>query len=208
LYTKASIWNISLGALLLQRRIVDPNTDASNEAKVLNTFWEAAFWSALADMDLDATSSEKALELLESQPNDLWAYAYKYPSTCAFLRRIQSGALKDSKSTHIQRRVGQHIFNGVSHKAIFTNQESAIIEYIPTDIKISSLNASAGLAIGYKLAHLASPLITGKGSQKLKESIWLQYNIAKADAQKHDKEENFDFNDPEVESEFVQARLE
>lgn len=202
MYTKASIFNLALGALLLQRQIENPETDRSNECKVLLNHYDTAFRSALQDMDLDSTSSQITAELVEEGPNDLWLYSYKYPSDCVFLRRIQSLADIDNRTTHIPKRVT--VKDG--QKVVYTNQSEAIFEYISKDVPLSSLSASAGLAIAYRLAILAAPLVTGKGAKTLMEQIKDKYVVAKAEAQEIDRLENFNFVDPSVESEFVEAR--
>lgn len=203
MYTKAKIYNLTLGLLLLQRRVVDPDTDLSNECKVLNTHWETAFHSTLEDLDLDSLSSEKTLELLASDPNEYWLYAYKYPSDCAFFRRIKSGVLVDNRKTHIPKRVAIH----EGKKAIFTNEQEAGIEYIPDNVSLSCLSAADALCLAHNLAILAAPLVTGKGAAKLITKLEQGYIIAKARAQAKDAKENFTFRDDETESEFVEERL-
>jgi hypothetical protein len=204
MYTKAKIYNLALGALLLSRQIIDTETDKSNERVVLGTHWDTALRSTLEDMDLDATSSQVTLELIELDPNDLWGYSYKYPSDCTYLRRLQSCVVEDNRSTHIPRRIA--IKGGV--KCIFTNKEDAIAEYISDNVPLSALSANAGLAVAYKLALLSAPLIVGKGAKTLMADIQAKYLVVKAEAQEQDQRENFNFEDPEVTSEFVQARIE
>ncbi len=206
MYTKESIYNLALGALLLQRQITDATTDRSNECKVLNAHYDTAFRATLEDLDLDSTSSQVTLALLDTDNDDYpnWRYIYEYPATCAFFRRIKSSALMDNRTTHIAKRVA--MFDG--DKAIFTNEEDAIAEIIPHDIELDSLSATAGLAIAYRLAILSCPLIVGKGASKLREELEKRYVITKAEAQEQDRRENFNFTDEAVESEFVEARTE
>ncbi len=204
MYSKAKIFNLALGALLLSRRIIDTETETGNEVKVLNTHYDVAFRATLEDLDLDSTSTQAVLELIEENPNDLWGFSYKYPTNCAFFRRIQSPVVTDNRSTHIPKRVA--IKDG--KKCIFTNQVDAVIEYISYDVPLGTLSATAGLAVAYRLAMMASPLVTGKGSKTLMDSIQKMYVMTKAEAQEQDKKENFVFNDPETDSEFVQARIE
>jgi hypothetical protein len=203
-YSKAKIFNLALGALLLQRRIVNAETDTSNEGKVLDSNYDVAFMSVLEDLDLDSTSSTITLELSEEDPNDTWSFAYKYPTKCAFLRRLVSGALIDTRATHVDKRIGIHD----GKKVIFTNLADAEAEIIMNDVPLSTLSASAGLAVALKLAILSAPLITGKGAEKLIESLERRYVVAKAEAQDHDRRENAVFLSDEEESEFVAARTE
>ena len=135
-YTKPQLYNLALSALLLQRQISDPVTDKSNEAKVLNSVWDAAFYGALQDLDLERLSEDFTLELKENNPDDLWLFAYKYPSRCAHLRRIKSCVRTDNRYTHIAKRVGQYDGETV----IFTNQEGAILNMIPRDVPLTALS--------------------------------------------------------------------
>jgi len=207
MFTKAQIYNLALGALLLQRRITDTETDTSNECRVLNTHWDAAFALSLQDMDLDSTSTQVTLELLEDMSESVdatkqWNYGYQYPTDCMFLRRIQSGAVTDNRYTHIAKRV--QIYMG--ERMIMTNQVEAVAEYISNEISVEHLSAPAGMAVAYKLASMAAPLATGKGAAKLISSIEQKYILSKAEAQSLDQRENVVFHDPATESEFVAER--
>lgn len=202
MYTKAKIFNLALGALLLTKRISDVDSDTSIENVTLNTHYDTAFRATISDLDLDGTSSQKLLELIEEDPTNLWKFAYKYPTNCAFLRRLQNTALKDVRSNQIKRRVAIH--NG--QKVIFTNQEDVIIEYIPNDLNLNLLSANAGLAIAYRLAILAAPLVAGKAALPLRKDISASYIIVKAEAQEHDRLENANFDSDDELSEFVEAR--
>jgi len=201
-YSKAKIFNLALSALLLQRQVIDADTDPSNEAKVLLSHWDAALALTLEDLDLDSTASQAILELQVLNPNDQWSFAYKYPADCAFLRRIQSSAVIDNRTTHVPKMIRMH----QGKKCIFTNQQDAIAEYISINVPLNTLSASAGLAIALRLASLAAPLITGKGAQKLIETIEAKYIKAKAEAQEKDALESHSFVDEAIESEFVEAR--
>lgn len=205
MYTKEDIFNLALGALLLNREISDADNDRSNEARVLRTHWTTAFYKTLEDLDLDSLSSQTVLELLEEDPEDFseWKFVYAYPANCAFFRRIKTDAIVDNRATHEPKLV--RLFEG--QKAIFCNKEEAVAEYIPSDLDLSVLSASAGLAVAYNLARLSAPLIVGKGAARVAKSLDEKYMIAKADAQEVDQLENTNFIDERTESEFVDARL-
>lgn len=213
MHTKVKIFNLALGALLLTKRISDTETDASQENQTLKVHWETAFQSAIQDMDLDATSTRVALELVKECPVPDWKFAYKYPNNCAMLRRLlhfHNGEAyvhhtnhKDIRSTQIKRQVA----NYNNQKVIFTNQCDAWLEYVPNNFSLELLSAPAGLAIAYKLAQLAAPLISGKGAAALRKEIQASYILIKAEAQQHDRLENATFDEDYVISEFVEARL-
>ncbi len=206
--TKAQIFNLALGALLLQRTIVNTETDQSNECSVLNTHWDVALDKTLADLDLDATSTQAVLALNHDFTEDedpeitLWDYAYTYPDDCVKFRRIQSEVTTDNRYTHIKKRT--QIFDDV--KVIFSNEIDAIAEYITNEVPLSTLSADTGMAIAYRLAHLSAPLIVGKGATELRKEIWGKYLVAKAEAQENDIVENFSFEEDDISSEFVAVR--
>lgn len=208
-YTKAQIFNLALGALLLERQITNTETDRSNECAVLNTHYATALGQTLEDMDLDSTSTQAVLAVAHDFTEDedpditLWDYAYTYPSDCVHFRRIQSEVVTDNRYTHIKKRT--QIYGGV--KVILSNEIDAIAEYITNEVPLSSLNSHAGIAIAYRLALLSAPLIVGKGAKALRDDIDKKYIVAKAEAQEQDKNENMAFEEEEITSEFVAERL-
>ena len=201
-YTKEKIFNLALNALLLSRQITNADTDKGNEVTILRNNYEIAFNATLEDMDLDSTSSQVTLELHAEKPNHLWDYAYKYPSDCAFLRRIQSCVEIDDRYTHIPKRVAMI----ASQKVILTNETAAVAEYISNLVSIASLSATAGMCVALRLAILSAPLITGKGAKTLIESLETRYKSTRAEAQEQDARENFNFTDERQMSEFVKER--
>jgi hypothetical protein len=91
---------------------------------------------------------------------------------------------------------------------IYTNEVDAVGEYIRSDLNLSSLNASAGLALAYRLAFLSSSLIVGKGALNIRKDVQATYAFYKVEAQEQDRLEGETFDDLAVDSEFVQARTE
>ena len=205
MYSKAQIYNLALGALLLSRQIINTDTDPSNEAKMLNLHWDIALNSSLQDMDLDSTSTRATLQLIAQDPIPGWHYSYLYPANCSFFRRIPGHHVHGQPDCRYTAE-RKHITIINSQKVILTNKREAIAEYIPSDFPISTLIAPAVMTIAYKLAWLASPLVTGKGALQLKKELEQKYMAFKAEAQQQDSRENFNFVDPAIESEFVAER--
>lgn len=211
MHSKASIFNLALGALLLQRQISDPANDTSNEAKVLLTHWDVALSSTLEDLDLDSTTIRESLELIATDPvapYDQWRYVYKFPTRSAFFRKIMSTVEVDNRKTHIPKLIRLYSHQGQLRKVIITNQITAIGEFTPNDFPLSSLTANAAMAIAYRLAWLSAPLISGKGSRTLRKSLFDNYVLLKAEAQEQDRLEGLFFVDDSVHSEFAAARME
>lgn len=203
MYSKETIYELALSALLLDREVSEVATDESNEIRVLNTHYQIALNSTLSDLDLDSTSTTKILEKKAQLEEGEFKCVYRYPTDCVFLRRIVSGCATDNRYSHIAKRTG--MYNG--QKCIFTNHENAELEYISNDILLSELSPMLGLAVAYKLAYLSAPLITGKGAKRLRNDIKEDYLLAKHDAQENDSNENFRYESDETRSEFVAERI-
>lgn len=203
-YTKAKLYNLALSLLLLAKEVEEIETDTSNEVRVLNIHWDTAFESTLQDLDLDSLSVHIPLELLAEDEYGPFKYIYKYPNNCIFLRRLKSGFETDNKTTHLAKKTG--IYNG--QKVIYTNEYQAVGECIPKNVPLVSLSPMAALAVAYKLALLSAPLIVGKGAKALKDDLKADYVICKTEAQETDVAENMNYENDDIRSEFVQARLE
>jgi hypothetical protein len=203
MWDKTKIYNLAFNHLLLSKVIVNADTDLSNETKILNQLWDIALHSTLEDLDLDATSSTIKLELVKELPTIHWNYAYKYPLNCVKLRRIISPCVKDTPSSHIDKRI--QVFEG--QKVILTNEFEASIEFISTDIPLNALNSHAGVCLSLWLARLASPLIVGKNAETLKNTLDNRYTIAKMNAGEIDIQENLVFDSELTTSDFLRARM-
>ena len=197
------MFNLALAALSLQKRISNADTDTSTEALTLNVYWDIAFETALKEMDLDSTSTSKALELIETNPNTYWRFAYSYPSDCIFLRRIKSTQLTDDAESKIDLRV--EVYEGV--KAIMTDQNAAEIEYISKDIPLSILTPEAAYFIALRLAKLAIPLVAGTNKKDVQASLDEAYTMALLNAQRVDSMESSIYQPEYAKSGLVKARL-
>ena len=203
-YTRVKVYNLALSILLLSREVVDHLTDVTEEVRVLNTHWDIALESTLQDLDLDSTSEPVTLELIETLPTDhIWAYSYKYPTNCAFLRRLESCALTDTEITHIAKRTS--IRNGV--KVIFTDEVQAVAEIIPKDVPIETLSSMVIMCLANRLANLSAPLLVGKGAKTLRKEIKEEYIVTKLEAQETDVRENFNYESDAQNSAWVRERM-
>lgn len=214
MFTKALIFNLSLQTLLLNRQIVNADTDKSNEANALRTNWDVALRSALADLNLTSTCTRANLELVATDPIANWTHAFKYPSNCALFRRVISGSEVDTRSSHIPKLVT--IFD--SKKVILVNLQQlqfansastldAVGEYVQSNFPIQTLQADAGMAVAHRLALMCASLVTGKGARGLMDKIEKNYSVHKALAQSVDAQESFSFQSEETMSEFVETRM-
>lgn len=203
-YDKTRIFNLTLVALLLSKRVTNADTDKSTEADNLRTMWDTAVESFLEECDLNETSTTVKLVLVAENPNDKWLYAYAYPSDCAFFRRIDSGRVRDTRNTQIFKVTG--VYNG--KKVIFTNKQDAYAEIITTDFLVG-LSANSAQALAHKLGWYAAPLIVSSTDPTgLSKTLETRYNLFKSLAEQKDARENDNPQLLEEESDIAQARLE
>lgn len=94
-----------------------------------------------------------------------------------------------------------------SQKAILTNEDAAIAEYISSDVTIPSLSPLAIQAIALRLAMMSKSLITGKGANDLVTTLEKSYSLVSTQAQEQDRLENENFESPAHVSEYVAERL-
>lgn len=203
MYNKTDIFNLALSALYLQKRIADSETDVSNETKVMQLHWKAAYYGALTDLDLDHAAKIAALALVQEDPDDFWDYAYSYPTDCVFIRRIISRNITDDTENFIDRKVGT--YNG--EKVIFTNESQAKLEYISSDVLPQDLSVEAAMYVAYKLASLSLPLIVGKDSEQTYKLLEVKKAQAYADAKAKDAKETNIYQAEWYRSEFAKTRL-
>lgn len=203
MYDKTKLFNLALSALFLQKRITNADTDTSVEGLTLQVNWDTAYYSALSDLDLDSTSTIKVLSQLVINPNEHWAYAYLYPTDCAYFRRILSSNVKDDAYTTIDRKIGIHS----GQKVIFTNQQAAYGEYVIKDVPMASLTPEAAIYVSLKLASLCAPLIVGKNSDNVVRTIERRMSQALFDAQQKDNAETSIYTHDYQKSEFARERL-
>lgn len=199
---KPLLYNIALSALRLNHQTSDPDNDKTLAVKQLRLIYPLALSKSLADMDLNGTATKLKLELL-AKTHPHWEYVYKYPVNCAKFRKIVSPFAVDNKMTLIPSAT--EVVEDVS--SILSNEPEAYAEIIPSNVNLSSLNPNAAMAVGFQMALMCPALVVGKGSTALRQSVFNEYKIYKAEAQEDDSNENVDTTPDEFKSEFIMARL-
>lgn len=200
---KALIFNITLDALGLGYQTTDPDNDSNPNVKKIMLKYRLGLKKALADMDLQQTSTKVKLEKL-AKNHVHWDFVYKYPNKCVRFRKIVSPFPVDNKETLVPSATE----NIDKIKVVLTNQDEAYAEIIPEDINLDMLSPSAAMAVGNSIASLCGNLIVGsKGKDKVRKEILDAYRFYKAEAQAYDSDENVDYTPDEYKSSFVMARL-
>ena len=199
---KPLLYNIALSALRLNHQTSDPDNDKTLAVKQLRLTYPLALSKALADMDLNKTATKLKLELL-AKTHPHWKYVYKYPVNCAKFRKIVSPFPVDNRETIIPSAT--EVVDNID--VILSNEPEAYAEIIASNVTLSALSPNAAMAVGFQMALMCPGLVVGKGSTALRQGIFNEYKIYKAEAQEDDSNENVDTTPDEFKSEFIMARL-
>jgi hypothetical protein len=134
-------------------------SERGDAAEACNLFYLPALDEMLRNFDWPFAKKVAALGLVSTYgdanhtSND-WTYAYRYPSDCLKLRRIQSGVRTDYRAA----RVSYEVMADEAGTLIMTDRENAIIEYTTTDARNPGRWSSDFLmAFSYRIAGYIAP---------------------------------------------------
>jgi len=172
--SKTEICNMSISHIGTGKEILNIDTETSEEAKVCRRFYDISRKDALRGYDWPFARVRLALALVEEDPNTEWKYAYRYPSGCVAVRRIESGLRNDTR----QSRVSYELSNDDSGALIFTDCENAVMVYTEDLDSPDRYPADFVLAYSYKLASLIAPRLSKGDPFKIVGSMMELYGLA------------------------------
>jgi len=200
--SKGEICNLAIGHLAISRQISNIDTEKSEEARACRQFYPTVVAATLRDAPWKFTTLFYDLELVEENPTEKWAFAYRYPSSCARFRRIES----DVRNETLKDRVPFKIVRDSSGagKLIYTDRENAVAEISSEITNPELFDPDFVLAVSFRLAALIAPRVTGGDPNKLGERAmkYYIYEISKAEATDGNEQQDEDAPD----SEFINAR--
>lgn len=181
------ICNLAISHLGISKDIANVTTEQSAEAKACRRFLDIARETVLKDYNWPFATKMATLNLVEEDPNDEWAYSYRYPSDCLYARRILSGFRDDTDLTRIAYKITQDSAGIL----IYCDTENAILEYTLNTENVDLFSSDFKVALSYRLAHYIAPRITagdpfGLGDKALQKYV-LEIQRASANAFNEDK---------------------
>jgi hypothetical protein len=174
-------------------------SEKSQEARVSALFYPTALRATLRDCPWPFASTFTTLNLVEEDPNDEWAYSYRYPTDCVMFRRILSGTRNDSRQSRIPYRLGRN----AGGRLIYSDFEEAQGEYTALVEDPAHYPPDFVIAFAYRLSMLTAPQLV-RGDLKLIKELQDLYRIAIVAARANAFAE--EQPDEPVESEFIRAR--
>lgn len=122
--TVVSICNMALARIGVSSFISNLN-EASNEARVLNLFYEQMRDFALRDNDWNFARRRVVLANAGTPPTN-WAFKYTYPSDCIYARKILMAGMRNPRN---DQRIPFEIASEGSQRVIYTDQAQAELVY-------------------------------------------------------------------------------
>lgn len=198
--SKTSIDNLALRHLASSKSIANHDTTASADATACRIFYDIALEETFRDFSWPFATEIGDLGLVEEDPNDEWAYAYRYPSDCKFFRRILSGTRNDSRQSRVPYRITQDD-QGL---LILTDTDEAQGEWTIMEEDASRYPADFVMALSLLLAAYIAPSVTAGDPFKLGERAYRLYvqSIAKARANAFNEQQD----EEPPQSEFIAGR--
>lgn len=153
----ASICNMALGHVGVSSQITDLDTESSKEALACRLFYEQCRDEVLRAFAWPFATTIEPLALVEEDPNDEWAFSYRYPAGCLQVRRLLSGVRNDSQETVARYRVARDS----GGRLIFADLEDAEVEYTAQVTAAAEFDADFARALSYLLGASIAPQLAG-----------------------------------------------
>lgn len=199
--SKTEILNMALSHLGISKDVANIDTEqGSEEATAGRRFYDIARDYTATRIAWPFLAKLAALALIEKTPNSEWAFSYRYPSDCKYMKRILSGIRNDSRQTRSPYKIAQDTGGLV----IFSDVENAELEYSVVADNPQLYSSDFTLAFSQYLGVLMAPRVT-KGDQfnlaaKTLELFRLTVSQAQARALNEEQVEE------EPDAEFIRAR--
>lgn len=185
--SSTEICNQALRHLGVSKTIANIDTEQSSEANTCRAFYETVRDATLRDFNWPFATKFEDLGLVEENPNDEWAYSYRYPSDCLNLRRIVSGNRNETAADRIVYKISRDD----SGRLIYTDQQDAAIEYTMRVTSTEEFTPDFVLAFSFNLALFIAPQVTAGDPFKMGDRAERMYNflMTKAQAQAANEEQ-------------------
>lgn len=192
--SKMDIWNTALSHLGISKEVASVD-ESSAEAKACRRFYDTTIKAVLKDYSWPFASKIATLNLITANPNDEWAYSYRYPSDCLFFRRILSGNRNDTELTKIVYAISQD----ASGLVIYTDAVTAQGEYTVNITDESYFASDFVLAVSYRLAYYMAARLTAGDPFKLGPAAMQNYMIelSRAKANSFNEDQSVTLQDTE-----------
>jgi len=143
--------------------VIESLTEESTEATLCNSLYEAMRDLVLRDFPWPFARKAADLGLVEEDPDDDWAYSYRYPSDCIRARRILDG-----NRTPTVRKISYGLGSDDNGRLILTDQADAVLEYTRRVTDPQQFDPAFASALAWRIAQeIAAPLARSETQRKI-----------------------------------------
>jgi len=198
--SKTQICNLALSNVGIGNEISNLETDKSAEAFACRRYFDIALEKMLGDFPWPFATKFLALGLIEEDPNEEWAFSYRYPSDCLKIRRLLSGSRNDSRQSRIPYKIGQDTTGSL----IYTDLPNAELEYTVKISDVERLPPDFTIAFSFLLSSYIIPRLLGSDRFNMVQRALQLYQMEVTSAQA--SAANEEQADQEVESQLIRIR--
>lgn len=197
--SSTEICNLALSHIGISKTIASL-TERSQEAIACNLFYSKTRDMVLRDFSWPFAMTTVSLGLVEEDPNDEWAFSYRYPSDCLSFKRILSGVRNDTR----QSRVPYKVRRDTTGLLIFTDMEDAVAEYVLREENAEVFPIDFANALAFRIAAYIAPGLTRGDPFKMGERALKMYEFEMSKARATAVNEEQDEEEPD--SLFIRGR--
>lgn len=173
----AEVVNMALSHIGIGSEVSSVETEASQEAQAARRFLGPAREEILRSFPWPFATKFAVLGLVATAPTEIdeeWGFSYRYPSDCVKLRRIRSGSRNDTHETRVPYKIGQDT-DGL---LIYTDFQTAEIEYTKRETNMARWPYDATLALSYRLAAYFAPRLTDGDPRQMRILVAQLYRLS------------------------------
>lgn len=195
--------NMVLSHLGVGRTISDLESDQSEDADAINAFWDVTLADHFRAFPWSFARRIVAAAFVGEDPNDEWSFSHRYPSDCAFIRRVVTGNRVASKGSRVPHWIG----GDSSGRLIFSDVEDLTVEYTALIEDESRWPSDFAMSFTLLLAYYVAPrLMSGSQAEIQRAQRGLLERYAMEVERARANSANEETTDPAGDSEFITER--
>ncbi len=150
-------------------QLINDLTESTPVADAVNTVFASVRNRVLRAILWPFARKDAALALVAEDPTSEWAFSYRYPSDCVYLRRIYSGLYRNDPR---RSQVPYHVASDDTGLLIYTDQADAEMEYTRRVVDPVLMPDDFASCFAWLLAsEIAIPLARDAGRDYRKEAL-------------------------------------
>lgn len=169
---KQDIANLALGHLGVSTRVLDFDTENTNQAKIIRINFRMSLETVLEMHEWGFATQFAALALSEEMPTHSHQFSYSLPSDCLVLRMIaMDGYFPTTKQYEKEKQKFREVFNGAGERLIYTDVPRAHGEYTTNLSEDFAFPTHFARGLSHQLALDIAPALITNNFPKVKSAL-------------------------------------